>query len=101
MALLNGGRGNLIIGIAIGFGAALLVPVFAPSLRQSMRPAAKATMKAGLLAYERGRVAFAEFGEMAEDVMAEVKAELAAEGRSGEAEAAARAVESGASPVGE
>jgi hypothetical protein len=70
--------GNIITGLAIGVGLYLLGPV----LRPIVRPAAKALLKAGIAAYEQGRVAFAELNEQLGDVMAEARAELEHEGAS-------------------
>ena len=61
-------KGNPLTGIAIGMGAYLLAPTIGPALR----PAAKAVIKAGILAY-RG---LAELGEMATDLAAEARSEL-------------------------
>ena len=64
--------GNIITGLAIGVGAAVLAPVVIPL----MRPVAKSVLKAGMLAYDQGRVALAELNERAEDMMAEVRSEM-------------------------
>lgn len=64
--------GGIAGGLAIGVGIALLAPVIRPLLR----PVAKSAMKAGLVAYEQGKVAFAELNEQAGDVLAEARSEL-------------------------
>jgi hypothetical protein len=61
-------KGNPLTGITIGIGAYLLAPTIVPALR----PAAKAVIKAGILAYQ-GR---AELGEMASDLAADARSEL-------------------------
>jgi hypothetical protein len=69
MALLeNLFKGNLLTAVAVGLGAVLL----GPAAGQVLRPAAKAVIKGGMLAY-RG---LAELGEMASDLVAEAGAEL-------------------------
>lgn len=83
---------NTVKGIAIGMGAVLLVPVALVAAGRSGRPAARALVKAGLLAYEKGREAVAELGEMAEDLVAEARMEIEQE-REARAEAAEAAAE--------
>jgi hypothetical protein len=56
-------KGNLLTAVAVGIGAVLL----APAAGQVLRPAAKAVIKGGMLAY-RG---LGELGEMASDLAAE------------------------------
>jgi Protein of unknown function (DUF5132) len=68
--------GNLVTGLAIGVGAAVLAPVIMPVLR----PLAKSAVKAGILAYDEARVAVAEFGETAGDIVAEARSEMAETG---------------------
>ena len=65
--------GNLVTGLAIGIGAAVVAPVVIPALR----PIAKSIIKAGLIAYDQGRVAFAELNEHTGDILAEARSELA------------------------
>ncbi len=78
MALLeNGLKGNVVTGLAIGIGAAILTPVIIPLVAAIAKPLAKATIKGGLLLYERGREVVAEAGEVVEDLVAEVKSEMA------------------------
>ena len=55
-------KGNPLTGIAFGIGAYLLAPTIGPTLR----PAAKAVIKAGILAYQ----SLAELGEVASDFAA-------------------------------
>jgi hypothetical protein len=70
-------KGNPLTAVAVGLGAFLV----APAAGQVLRPAAKAVIKGGMLAY-RG---LAELGEMASDIVAEAGAELEQE-RTTEAE---------------
>jgi hypothetical protein len=66
--------GNLVTGLAIGVGVYVLAPAVMPVLR----PLAKSIIKAGLVAYDEGRVALAELGERTEDIVAEARAEMTA-----------------------
>jgi Protein of unknown function (DUF5132) len=65
--------GNLVTGIGIAIGVGVVAPLVVPVLR----PLAKSVIKAGLLAYDQGRVALAEFNEMAGDMVAEARSEIA------------------------
>lgn len=65
--------GNIVTGLAIGIGAGVVAPALIPVLR----PIAKTVIKAGLVAYDQGRVAFAELNEQTGDVLAEARSELA------------------------
>ena len=64
--------GNVVTGLAVGLGVAVIAPVVLPALR----PVAKTIIKAGLAAYDQGRVAFAEMAERTEDILAEARAEM-------------------------
>jgi len=64
--------GNMVTGLAIGIGFALLAPVVKPFVR----PLAKTAIKAGLAAYDQGRVAVAELTEHAGDIVAEARSEM-------------------------
>jgi hypothetical protein len=59
--------------LAIGIGAAVVAPAVIPALR----PIAKSIIKAGLIAYDQGRVALAELNEHTGDILAEARAEVA------------------------
>ncbi|HQT77076.1 MAG: hypothetical protein B7Z80_10525 [Rhodospirillales bacterium 20-64-7] len=39
------------VGLAVGFGAALLVPMLMPAVTRGLRPAAKAAMRSGIMLY--------------------------------------------------
>ncbi len=66
-------------GIAAGVGAIVLAPLLVPAVAKVGKPVAKAVIKGGIVAYEKSRTTFAEAGEAIEDLVAEVKAELAEE----------------------
>ncbi|MDJ0577925.1 MAG: DUF5132 domain-containing protein [Xenococcaceae cyanobacterium MO_234.B1] len=66
-------------GIAAGLGAVVLAPVLIPAVAKASKPLAKALIKGGIIAYKKSRSAIAETGEVLEDLVAEVKAELAEE----------------------
>ena len=67
-------------GLVIGIGAVLLAPIVGPALAKVGKPAAKATMKAGIVFYEKSKVVFSEASEAFQDLLAESKAELDGEG---------------------
>jgi hypothetical protein len=75
VALTNGWKSaaTLVVGGVIGV---LLAPTLAPALARAARPTAKFGIKAGLLLFERGRLAAAELRETMDDITAEVRAEL-------------------------
>jgi Protein of unknown function (DUF5132) len=62
--------------VAIAVGAALVLPNLLPAVLRAGKPVVKAAIKGGLLVYTKGREAFAETGEVAEDIYAEARAEL-------------------------
>lgn len=86
--------GNILTGLAVGIGTAVLIPAVAPAVSNLLRPAAKAAIKGGILAYDRGRQAMAQLGEMTSDMVAEARADAhqaeaaPAEPAAGEAQAA-------------
>ncbi|MGD8568008.1 MAG: DUF5132 domain-containing protein [Gammaproteobacteria bacterium] len=63
-------------GIAIGIGMAIITPVVLPILARAGRPLTRAAIKSGMLLYDKGRETFAELSEVAEDLIAEARAEL-------------------------
>jgi hypothetical protein len=71
--------------VAVGLGIAVLVPLAVRVLAPVLRPLARSTLKAGILAYEKGRETVAELGEVVDDLVAEVQEELQ-EAREREAE---------------
>jgi hypothetical protein len=66
-------------GAALGIGAALVAVAALPAIMVATRPLARVALKSSLLLLEKGREAVAEAGEHLEDLVAEVKAELASE----------------------
>jgi hypothetical protein len=78
-------KGNVATAVAIGIGAVVLRPILVPIVR----PLFKAVLKAGVVAYDQGRLAAAELGEGYGDLVAEARAEMsAANGRAEPAETA-------------
>jgi len=64
---------------AIGVGLAILLPFVVKALAPVARPVARSVLKMGIVAYEKGREAIAEFGEIVDDMVAEVREEMRAE----------------------
>jgi hypothetical protein len=85
------GNGGIGYGIAIGIGAALLVPVLAKFLSSVGKPLLKESIKGGLILIEKGKVAAAEMKEIVEDITAEAKSELAASPKAAPAAAGRKA----------
>ena len=65
--------------MAIGLGIAVLVPIVAAKLAPFVRPLARSAFKIGAVTYEKGRETIAEYGEIVEDMVAEVREEMHAE----------------------
>jgi predicted HTH domain antitoxin len=72
-------KNPIVRNTAIGIGVAVLVPIVAKSLAPLVRPVARSTLKIGVVTYEKGRETLAEFGEILDDMVAEVREELRAE----------------------
>ena len=66
-------KGNLATGLAMGVGTVLLGPALIQAVGGTLRPAAKAVIKGGMVFY---RETLSEIGEMASDLVAEATAEL-------------------------
>lgn len=62
-----------------GITAIVLIPVFLPVAKKAVKPIAKATIKGGVVLYEKGKGIIANVGESFEDLVAESLAELAEE----------------------
>ena len=63
-----------------GIAAIVMLPVLIPVAAGKVgKPLAKATIKGGIVLYEKGKGVIAEVGESLEDIIAEAKAELAEE----------------------
>ena len=61
--------------LTIGLGAVIVAPILLPLLK----PVAKATVKMGVVLYEKTKGTIAEAGEVLGDIVAEAKAEIATE----------------------
>jgi hypothetical protein len=68
-------KSDIARGAAIGVGVATAAAFLLPAVR----PVARAVLKTGIVCFERSRELIAEAGEAFEDIVAEVKADLAAE----------------------
>lgn len=62
-----------------GIAAIVLLPVLIPVAGGIGKSIAKATIKGGIVLYEKGKGVIAEVGETFEDIIAEAKAEIADE----------------------
>jgi hypothetical protein len=71
--------GTIATALLAGLAGGLLAPLVLPRLERNIRPATKRVLKTGIALYERGRERAAEIGEMAGDMIAEARAEYAAE----------------------
>jgi hypothetical protein len=80
MSILNGFKGNIVTGLAIGIGATVLAPAIIPVFAGIAKPLAKAAVKGGIMLYDKGREAFAETREVVEDLVAEARSEMQTEG---------------------
>lgn len=76
--------GNVVTGLALGVGAIVLGPVVVPVIGAVVRPAAKAVIKAGLYAYDRGAEVIGEIGVQTGGVIAEARGEMEQHGGAGE-----------------
>ncbi|MBO9999881.1 MAG: DUF5132 domain-containing protein [Cyanobacteria bacterium SID2] len=63
-------------GLVLGVGVLVLAPFFGSALAKVGKPLAKATIKGGLIAYEKGKVVLSEAREAFQQVLEESKAEL-------------------------
>lgn len=73
-------KSNVVVGVSAAVAVTVLAPVLGPVFKAVGRPLAKSLLKGGLMLYERGREAAAVAGETVEDMVAELKAEDAAQG---------------------
>ncbi len=89
--------GPLVTGLVVGVATLALAPILLPTLARVGRPVVKAAIKGAILAYQTGRETLAELAEVAEDLLAEARAELA---REEEAERAVQAAAAGARATG-
>jgi hypothetical protein len=74
-------KGNLATGLAVGVGTVLLGPTAIRTVGITVRSAAKAVIKSGLIFYHE---TLSELGEVASDIIAEARAELEQGTHSGE-----------------
>jgi hypothetical protein len=82
MGLLDDGlKKNVLLGLAVGLGTSVVAPFVVPILTVTARAFFKATIKSGLLLYEKGKEIAAEAAELVEDTVAEAKAELEEAGK--------------------
>jgi Protein of unknown function (DUF5132) len=75
MSVADGQGRLLLLGIALGIGAATIGRDFFVPLRHLARPMAKAALRSGFNAVEQGRLLAARAAEQLEDLAAEVEAE--------------------------
>ena len=78
MALLDDAQraGPLLTGLVVAAATLALAPVLLPTIARVGRPIAKAAIKGAILAFETTRETVAELAEVAEDLLAEARAEL-------------------------
>jgi cobalamin biosynthesis Co2+ chelatase CbiK len=68
---------DVVEGLGIpGIAAVVLLPVVVPVAGKVLKPVAKATIKGGIVLYQKGKGILAEVGEGLEDIIAEAMAEL-------------------------
>ena len=78
MALFDNGL-KIGTGLAIGLGIIILAPAIAPAVAAVVRPVAKASIKSGVILFEKARELITEAMESVEDLAAEAHAELVQE----------------------
>lgn len=71
-------KGNAVTGLAVGAVAVVLGPTLFPAIGRFLRPAAKAVIKGGIVAY---RETLAGIGELTTGLVEEAKSELEQSGR--------------------
>jgi hypothetical protein len=69
-------KGNIGTSLAVGVGVAVIGPMLMPLLGGIIRPAAKAVLKAGMVAYDAGREGVGKLNEMSGNIVAEARSEL-------------------------
>lgn len=67
---------QLMKGLAIGFGIAVLTPLVIAALAPVLQPAARSALKAGIRVYEKGRESLELLGETVDDIVAEVHEDM-------------------------
>lgn len=91
-------KSNIVVGLSAAVAVTVLVPVLGPVIATIGRPIAKSLLKGGLMLYEKGREAAAVAGESVEDMVAEIRAEGAAQAGAGGAMAPAATGANAAKP---
>lgn len=76
MALFDDEGRNFLWGLGVGLAAAFLGREVLPAFKGVGRPLAKATLKSGIVLFEKSRETLAHLSEELEDLVVEVKAEL-------------------------
>jgi hypothetical protein len=76
-------EGGAATGVVIGAGVLLLAPGLLPTIGRMVRPLAVGVVKTGMVVYSQTVATLREAGE---DIIAEARAELEAEGRSAHTE---------------
>jgi len=69
---------DLMKGVAIGLGVAVLTPMIIAALTPVAKPIVRSALKAGIRSYEKGRESLELFNEAVDDIMAEVEEEMTA-----------------------
>lgn len=88
---------NFSLGFVSGFATGFLTREFVSFGGGIIRPIVKSTMMAGVVGYEKTRIAFAHMSEAFEDLLAEVRSETKQPAAPATAKEAARASEAAAS----
>ncbi len=76
MVILRSLRQSFVVGLAAGVTAALVLPK--PD-RPVLRPLTKGAMKSAMRAFRKGQEGVAHLGEALDDLVAEVRSEIASE----------------------
>jgi hypothetical protein len=77
MPIFDKDEAKILVAMGIGAAALALLRGASPAFVGAGRPLAKAAMKSGILLFDWAREAFARASENAEDLMAEVRSEMA------------------------
>jgi hypothetical protein len=67
--------------LLLGLGVAMAAPNVIPAMASGLRPLAKALVKGGITLYDSVKEGVAEAGEQLNDLIAETRAEMTADGR--------------------
>jgi hypothetical protein len=91
MALWDDALKGSVPTILVGVGVALAAPILLPAAAAGLRPLAKTVIKGGLYVADSIKEMMAEAGEQLSDMVAEARAEQAAEAATGSAASVAEA----------